>query len=49
MVYAGQMNKTTTIYLPTQEEWRQDKYEYHDLGHIKRILYSAQDTPIDPK
>ena len=38
MVHAGQVNKTTTLPLPTDEEWRQAISEDHDLGYIKRIL-----------
>ena len=32
MVHARQINKTTTLILPTEEEWRQDTSEDHDLG-----------------
>ena len=41
MVHAGNINKTTTLPLPIEEEWRQDTSEYHDLGYIK-IIYLFQ-------
>ena len=49
MVHADQINKTTTLHLPTEEEWMQATSEDHDLGYIKRVLSSPEDTPIDPK
>ena len=49
MVNAGQINKTTTMPLTTEEDWSQAKSEDHDLGYIKRILSSPEETPIDPK
>ena len=48
-VHAGQINKTTTLHQPTKEEWRQDTSEDHDIGYIKNILYSIEETPIYPK
>ena len=38
MVHTGQINETTTLPLPTEEEWRQDTSEDHDLGFIKGVL-----------
>ena len=38
MVYKGQFNETTTLCLPTKEEWRQDTSDDHDLGYISNIL-----------
>ena len=32
MVHAGHINKTTTLPLPTDQEWRQTTSEYHNLG-----------------
>ena len=49
MVHAVQINKTTTLPLPTEEEWRQATSKVHDLGYIKRILSSPEETRIDPK
>ena len=49
MVHAVQINKTTTLPLPTEEEWRQATSKGHDLGYIKRILSSPEETRIDPK
>ena len=49
IVHAGQINKTTTLPLPTDEYWMQATSEDHDIGYIKRILSSPDDTPIDPK
>ena len=49
MVHAGHINETTTLPLPTEEEWKQAASEDHHLGYIKRILSSPEETPIDPK
>ena len=49
MVHGGQINETTTLILPTEEERRQNTSEDHDLGYIKRILSSPEETLIDPK
>ena len=38
MVHVGQINKTTTIFLPPEEEWRQSTEEDIDIRYIKRIL-----------
>ena len=38
IVHAGKINGTTAIPLPTEEEWRQDTSEDHDIGYINRIL-----------
>ena len=40
MVNLVQINKTTTLSLPTEEEWSQTTSQDHDLGYIKRILSS---------
>ena len=40
MVHARHINKTTTIPIPTEEEWRQATSEDHDIGYINRILSS---------
>ena len=45
----GNINKNTTIYLTTEEEWRQAAPPYHDIGYIKRILSSPEETYIYPK
>ena len=37
MVHAGQINKTTTLPITTEEEWRQSTSYNHGLGYIKRI------------
>ena len=47
MVHAGKINKTKTLPLPTEEEWRQATSEDRDLGYIKKILSSPDETPID--
>ena len=49
MVHARNINKTTTLPLPTEEEWMQATSEDHDLGYIKRMLSSLEETPIDTK
>ena len=49
MVHVVHINKTTTLTLPTEEEWRQAKSEDHDMGYIKSILSSTEETPIEPK
>ena len=49
MVHAVQINKTKTLPLPTEEEWKQATQEDHDLRYIKRILSSPEDTPTEPK
>ena len=49
MVHAGNINKTKTLPLPNEEEWRQSKLEDNDLGQIKKILSSPEEKPIDPK
>ena len=49
MVHAGKLNETTTLPLPTYEEWILVTSEDHNLGYIKRILSSPEETPIDPK
>ena len=49
MVYEGQINKIKTLPVPTEEQWRQATSEDHDLGYIKRILCSPEETPIDSK
>ena len=49
MVNAYQINETTTLHLPPEEESRQATSEYHDLGYIKRILSSPEEKPIEPK
>ena len=42
-VHAVNINKTTTLTIPTEDEWRQNTSEDHDLRYIKRIL-SSPDT-----
>ena len=49
MVHSEQINKTTTLLLPTEEEWIQGISEDYDFGYIKRILYSTEETHIEPK
>ena len=49
MVHAGQINKTTTLTLPTGEEWSQATLQDNDLRYIKRILSSPEETLIEPK
>ena len=38
MLYAGHINKTTTLPLPTEEDWGQATSEDHYLGYIKSVL-----------
>ena len=40
MVHAGQINETTTLPLPTEEDWKQATSEENDIGYIRRILSS---------
>ena len=49
MLHMGQINKTITLPINNEEEWRQATSEDHDLGYIKIILSSPEETPIDPK
>ena len=49
MVHAGQIKESTTLPLPTEVEWRQATSDDHDLGYIKNILSSPEETHIDPK
>ena len=49
MVHVGQINKTSTLHIPTGEEWRQATSVDNDIRYIKRILSSTEETPIDPK
>ena len=49
VVHVGQINETTTLNLSTEEECSQATSEDHDLGYIKRVLSSLEETPIDPK
>ena len=49
MVYAGHINETTTLCLPTEDEWRQATSKDHNLRYIKRILFFLEEKPIDPK
>ena len=46
---AGQINETKTLYLPTEEEWRQATAEDHDIRYIKIILSGMEETPVEPK
>ena len=48
MVHAININKTTTLHIPTEEEWRKAKSEYHDR-YIKRVLSGPEKTDNDPK
>ena len=49
MVHAGHINETFKLPLPTEEEWMQATSYDHDLGYIKRILSSLEETHINPK
>ena len=49
VVHTGKFNKTTTLCLPTEEEWRQAISEDLYLCYIKRISYGMEETHIDPK
>ena len=40
MVHSSQINVTTALTLPTEEDWRQAISEDHDLVYTKRILSS---------
>ena len=48
-VHAGEIKKTTRLTLSTEKQWKQAISEDHDLGYIKSILSSTQETTIDPK
>ena len=48
-VHAGQINETTTLPLPTEEEWRKATSDNHDLIYIERILSIPEEKPIEPK
>ena len=49
IVHAGYINKTTTLPLPTEEDWRQDIPEDYDIGYVNSISSSPEETPIDTK
>ena len=36
-MYAVHINETTTLPLPTEQEWSKDTSDDHDIGCIKRI------------
>ena len=48
-VHVGQINKTTTLSLPTEEYWSKATTEDHDIRYIKRNLSSPEETQIKPK
>ena len=37
MVYSGQINETTTLCLPKEEQWSQFTEEDHDFRYIKIV------------
>ena len=47
MVNQGQKNETTTLCIPTEEQWRKSTAEDHDLRYIKSILSGMEGKPID--
>ena len=49
MVHAGYINKTTTLFLPTEYEWMQATSEDNDLVYINNILFGTKETLIEPK
>ena len=49
MVHAEQINETTTLCLPKEEEWMQDTSEDNDLGYMKNILSCREETPVHLK
>ena len=49
MVHSVQINKVTTLYVPTEEEWIQATVYYYYLNYIKRILSDTQEEQIEPK
>ena len=49
VVNAEQINKTTTLTLPNEEEWRQAITDNHDLRFIKIIVSIPEEAHIDPK
>ena len=49
MVLAGNIKKTTTLCLPTYEEWRQATSEDNYLGYSNNILSCPEETLIYPK
>ena len=46
LLYAGQINETTTLFIPTEEERSQATAEDHDLRFLKRVLSGMEETPI---
>ena len=42
MVHAVQINENTTLYIPSEEDWRQNTSQDHDIGYI-------HDTVSGPK
>ena len=44
MVHSVHINETTTLFLPTEEDWMQAKSEDHDLRYINRIIWSGLNT-----
>ena len=49
MVQTGNINETTTLSLPTEEEWRKATSDNHDIGYIQNILSGPEETLVDPK
>ena len=49
VMHKGQINKTTTLCLPTEAYWSQATAQGHDPKYIKIILSGPQETPINPK
>ena len=49
MMNVGQINVTTTLCLPTAEDWRQATSEDHDLGYINNILSGPEEIHVNPK
>ena len=43
------INETTTIYLPIEEQWRQATAEENDLEYINNILSGPEETPVESK
>ena len=42
MVHVRNINKSTALCLPTEEEWGQATEEYHNLNYINNTLFGPE-------
>ena len=46
MVHTGNINETTTLCIPKEEEWRQSTSEDNDIGYIEYFIWSGVNTNL---